>query len=247
MTFATGAAEWTGQVSISTLDYEDGRLRTTGANLDQDSRDRSTVSQSLGVSFPLEGGTWSLSLEHDATDYDLQPPAVAQNRDSETWTASGGVSFDLSAAVTGSAKVGVTRREMEASTFKDLSTLYVEIDLDWTVSPQTSLDLSVDRSIQETVLFGAPGSYSTVVSASLNHSFGNRFGLQLSAQQEWDDYEGVDRSVGTLTLTAGITANLTDTVQAVVSYSSSEQDSNGLQRGTGFDVGYLSASLGWTF
>lgn len=238
----------TGSLSVTTLDYDDARMRTTLVAVDQDHRDRTSFGQSIKASFPETGGaSWFIEASRHDTDYDLSPPASLHQRDSESASFSGGVDFAATSNLTGSISAGWASRSFDHPAFDDVSTLGVDIDLKWAVGPDTTFRAFADRSIEESTLANSSSYVSTTVGGSLNHSFSGRFGARLSLQKEWNSHEGIDRDDDVWEAAVGLTAQLTSSVEAAFIYTMTSEDSDGVFASPGYDVGVASFSLTATF
>lgn len=239
----------TGGMAVATLDFDDGRLRANPLiGVDQDHRDRTTFSQSIKAGFPENGGTsWFIAASHQTTDYDLSPPASLHQRDSESASVSGGVDFTALPNVTGSISAGWTSRSFDSPAFDDVSTVGIDANVTWTVGPDTTWRLYADRSIKETTLANSSSYVSTTVGGSLNHSFNDRFGVRLSLEKEWNAHEGIDRDDDVWEAGLGLTADLTDAVEADLTYTLTSEDSDGVFASPGYDVGVVAFSITASF
>lgn len=238
----------TGSLSVAALDYDDARIRATLVAVDQDHRDRTSFGQSIKASFPESGGaSWFISASRSEIDYDLAPPASLHQRDSESAAVSGGVDFAATSNVTGSISAGWTSRSFDHPAFDDVSTFGVDIDLQWAAGPDTTWRVSADRSIKETTFANSSSYVSTTISGSLNHTFDNRLGLRLSLLKEWDEHEGIDRSDDVWEAAVGVTARLTSSVEAALTYTMTSEDSDGAFASPGYDAGVAAISLTASF
>lgn len=238
----------TGSLSVTAFDYDDARIRTTLVAVDQDHRDRTSFGQSIRASFPESGGaSWFLSASRSETDYDLSPPASLHQRDSESVSLSGGMDFAVTHTVTGSVSGGWTSRSFDHPAFDDVSTFAVDVDLKWAAGPDTIWRVSADRMIEETTLANSSSYVSTTIQGSVNHTFGNRLGVRLSLLKEWNDHEGIDRSDDVWEAAVGVTAQLTSSVQAALTYTLASEDSDGVFASPGYDMGIAAFSLTASF
>lgn len=238
----------TGSVSIEAFDYDDARIRTTLVAVDQDHRDRTSFGQSIKASFPESGGaSWFISASRREIDYDLSPPASLHQRDSESASITGGVDFTAASNVTGSISAGWTSRSFDHPAFDDVSTIEIDVGLKWAAGPDTNWRVFVDRSIEESTLANSSSYVSTVIGGSLNHSFGNRLGVRLSLQKEWNAHEGIDRDDDVWEAAVGVTARLTSSVEAAFTYTMTSEDSDGVFASPGYDVGVAAFSLTASF
>ncbi len=238
----------TGSLSVSELDYDDARQRTTLVAIDQDHRDRTSFGQSLKASFPESGGTsWFLSASRSEINYDLSPPASLHQRDSESVSLSGGMDFTARPGLTGSVGAGWTSRSFDNPAFDDVSTLSLDADVTWEPDSETTWHFYADRSIKETVLANSSSYVSTTLGGSLNRDFNDMWAVRVSLQKEFNSHEGIDRDDDVWEAGIGVTARLTDAVKAGVTYTLTTEDSDGVFAAPGYDVGVVSFSLTASF
>ena len=238
----------TGSLSVSAFDYDDARIRTTLVAVDQDHRDRTSFGQSIKASFPESGGaSWFVSASRSEIDYDLAPPASLHQRDSESASVSGGMDFTARPDLTGSISAGWTSRSFDHPAFDDVSTLAIDANVKWEAGPDTTWRFYADRSIQETTLANSSSYVSMTLGGSVNHSFGNRLGVRLSLQKEWNEHEGIDRDDDVWEAGVGVTAQLTSSVEAALTYTMTSEDSDGVFASPGYDVGVAAFSLTASF
>ena len=236
------------KVSSATRDFDNGRSRTTGAVILQDDRDRTTLDQSLRADFNVDQAV-AVFFKAEATqlDYDLVPPASRHARSSEGFTLSTGVTFNEIPSLTGDIQGGWTRRTYDDAALKDVNDFTVSADVTWTPTAGDSLEFSVSRQLEETVLRDSPGYVASTVSLTLNHKVSDLWSVNLSASREMDDHKQIDRTDNITTLAAGASVNLPGNAQANLSYTWSQEDSSGMRQGPGYDSGVITASLSTSF
>lgn len=231
-----------GQLTWSELDFDNVHLRSTGALLLQDNRDRTAVGQSLKLSFKGGGVGWFAQLRHTDTDYDLAPPVIALNRDSETWIATGGAAFS-GKTFTGDIEIGWIGQSFEQPGFSDAETLFLDARAAWTPIKTTRLDLTVSRGFKETPVAGSSLYVETLVGATVTQTVNDRLSASLGVTREWDDHREIDREDDVTTWMVSATYAFTPKVSAALGYSRSSEESEGLRRTAGFDVDVATISL----
>lgn len=231
-----------GQLTWSELDFDNVHLRSTGALLLQDNRDRELVSQSLRLSFKGGGASWFLQLRHTDTDYRLAPPFIAFNRDSATTAVTGGVSL-AGKILTADLEVGLIRQSFEQTGFDDAEDLYLDARAAWTPTPRTRLELTAARSFKETPVAGSSLYVETLAGLTLTQTFNDRVSASLGVAREWDDHLEIDREDEVTTWTVSASYAFTPKVSAALGYSRSSEESGGVRRTAGFDVDVATISL----
>lgn len=239
-----GGLGFSARVDYVTSDYEDARTRVGNLLVDQDFRDRGTWTETFRVTgSPDADVSWFGQVSFTQVDYDLAPPAVLHNRDSDGYKASVGVSFDVTDQITGEASVGWAGRSFDSPTFDDVTDLVVDADLTWTVSDSTRITLSAARGFEETTVALSPIYVATALGFRIDHDVTSNFALAAYLEQEWDDHENRDRK--DTTGKAGVSAawKIAPNVEMTGAYDFSTQDSDGIHAIPGYDDGRFSLGL----
>lgn len=234
----------TGRLSYSSSDYDNGRVRGTGALALQDDRDRTTQTQSLRADFKADQAmSFFGKVQHVGIDYDLAPPASRHNRDSDTVSVTGGVTFNATADLTGEIEAGWAKRTFDDAAFADVSDLSLSANLDWTAAKGTDVTFNASRSLEEEVLTGSSIYVATVVGVAISHHVGARWALGGYASREWDDHKGINRKDDVSAFGVSAAFQVSDRVEAKLAYDFTTEDSSGARRGPGYDNGVVSAGL----
>lgn len=233
-----GGLGFSARADYVTRDFEDARRRVTNAVVDQDFRDRGTWVETFRVTgAPDADVSWFAQVAFTQVDYDLAPPAVVHNRDSDGYTASVGMTFDITDQVTGEVSVGWAGRSFDSPAFDDVSDVVVDADLTWTVDDRTTVHLAAARGYEETTVTNSPIYLGTYVGASVVHKVTPDFKVKAYVQEEWDDHENRDRK--DTTGGAGVSAawKVASNVEMQAAYDFSTQDSDGVHAIPGYDDG----------
>ncbi len=242
------AVRLTGKLSYSSSDYDNGRVRGTGAFALQDDRDRTTLIQSLRADFKADQAvSFFVKAQHVGIDYDLAPPASRHNRDSDTASVTGGVTFNATADLTGEIEAGWTKRTFDDAAFADVSDLALSANLDWTPAQGTDVAFNASRSLAEEVLTGSSIYVATVIGIEITHHASDRWALGGYVSRERDDHKGIDRKDDVTAFGASAAFRVSDRVEAKLAYDFTTEDSSGAQRSPGYDNGVVSVGLKASF
>lgn len=233
-----GGIGFSARADYVTRDFEDARNRITNAIVDQDFRDRGTWTETFRVTgSPDADVSWFAQVAFTQVDYDLAPPAVVHNRDSDGYTASIGMTYDITDSLSGEVSVGWSGRSFDNPGFDDVSDIVVNADLTWTVSSATTITLAAARGFEETTVVNSPIYVATAAGASITHKVTPDFTVKAYIGEEWDDHENRDRK--DTTGSAGVSAAyaVTSSVELSAAYDFSTQDSDGVHAIPGYDDG----------
>jgi len=163
-------------------------------NLNNDDRDRDLLGAGARVTFDINRrydvflqGAW------DKRDYDTQPDDNGFRRDSDGYRATAGVKVRFSNRLKGEAEIGRLRQNYDDSRFSTVTKPDFGGRLRWLVSPATRVSARLDRSLEETTLFGASSYLYTALSADLNHRFTPRLRLTADMTVGREDYQDIHR------------------------------------------------------
>lgn len=229
---------FTARADYVTLDFEDARNRITNAVVDQDFRDRGTWTETLRLTgSPDADMSWFAEVAFSQVDYELKPPASLHDRSSEGYTASVGLTYDMTDKLTGDISIGWEGRSFDEPAFDDYSDIVVDADLVWSVTGDTTISLSAARSFQETTVSFSPGYTATAIGAKVVHNYTPAFQVAAYVGSEWDDHENRDRK--DTTGSAGVSAawKVASNVEVQAAYDFSTQDSSGVHSIPGYDDG----------
>lgn len=184
LTIAAGAA-------FQTADYDDAPL-FGGGTLEMDDRDREKTTWmgylgyelSPGYSFYLRGSFYDI-------DYDLAPPFVFFNRDSDGYEVLAGISFELTRLVNGHIAVGVFEQDYDFAPFGSVEGIDFSANLTWEASERTRVILDGSRSVEETQLLFSASYVRTRFGIGIVHALFPNVNLSAGVAHLDDDYEAI--------------------------------------------------------
>lgn len=219
------------------LDYEDA-LTAAGVVLDQDDRDRTEREISVRGEYALSP---SLALIAEAgantREYDLNPPAVSVNRESNGRFYTVGANFDLTRLARGEVTVGYLEQEYKDATIGDIDGLAVNARLDWFPTDRTTVGFTASRTVAETGLTFAAGAEQTAVGVRVDHELRRNVILSGALSAGARDYQGIDREDDLRRGELSVRYLVNRRVELRAGYAMESQSSEGAARDRDFDVG----------
>lgn len=116
------------------------------------------------------------------------------NRDSEGYEVVAGVAIDFGGLVFGDFFVGYAAQNFDDSALKTIDGATVGADMTWNVTPLTTVVGTITRTVEETTVAGASGSFSTALGLSVDHELLRNLLLGADAGVVRRDYEGFNRT-----------------------------------------------------
>ncbi|MBA4208063.1 MAG: hypothetical protein C0454_00860 [Parvibaculum sp.] len=176
-------------------DYDDTPAVGGGPALDQDFRDREQFTQFLRLGYDVSPDT-NVYIEGTLNQrkYDQQPPVVALNRDSDGYAVVVGSEFRLTNLAQGGVFVGYQKQEYDDPTLSDIDGIAFGANVDWFVTPLTTIRFEAASTIEETISAGASGFTDNSVGLRVDHELMRNVILGGRASFANNDYEGINRS-----------------------------------------------------
>lgn len=209
-TFNRVRARLSGQATY--YEFDDARL--VGGFIDrQDDRDRWEYAGTARVGYEfIDGYEAFVQGALSKTNYRRGTDYAGFDRDSTGKEFAVGASADLTGLLTGEAYVGYLSKDYTDARLKDFSGIGFGGSLTWTVTQLTTVQARVSRSVRETTAFtgvALASSYTrTLFALGVDHELLRSLLLNGRAQYRQDEYNGIDRSDKTYTLSAGATYNI---------------------------------------
>lgn len=152
-----------GRISVEERDFDDGR-DATGAEFDQDFRDRTTTTSTIYASYAL---TPNIAAFAQATatnrDYDIETVSggTAFNRDSSGYNLQGGVDFELSTLLRGRVGLGYLENDRDDDRLEDIEGVTVDGQVQWFPSQIVTVTADASRRVEDQGLIEAPNAIAT--------------------------------------------------------------------------------------
>jgi hypothetical protein len=159
-------------------DYDDVDLIGSNDHLENDDRDRETVTGSVRLGYHMNDDYeafvkfTTIAVKYDPAKREVGGPL----RDSDGWDVVGGTAFDVGGKSVGEFYLGYVKRDWDSDQFKDVSAFKFGGSLLWSATGLTSVKFTADRNVAETTATADDGSGNRIAAAGLLSS---RFGFEL--------------------------------------------------------------------
>lgn len=209
---------------VEILDYDDVRL-VGGGVLDNDDRDRTTYTLLSRLGYMIVPG-YSAFIEGawDKQKYDSTNPG--ENRDSSMQAFNVGSQFEVASKVRGDAYVGILTRSYDESNFKDQSTLDFGGSLLWSMTPITSLESKLSKSIEETTDSNTSGYVETSFDLDLQHELRRNILLRLKTELTQLEYNGTSEKADEMSVQVEGKYLFSPRLSATLNVTMKERDSD---------------------
>ena len=183
-----------GRVNYSDYDYFN-TVTQTGAFLLQKDRNYHEWGETGRAEFAMSPEV-SLYVTGTASqiNYMIQPPVSAFDRNATGYNVAGGTSFDITRLIRGEAEVGFTHRSFNDPHFRDYTTPYYRLGVDWLPTQLTTVNFSGSRTIQEAVDISASSYVATTIAARVDHELLRNVILSGYGSYADDSYRQADRT-----------------------------------------------------
>jgi hypothetical protein len=208
-------------------DYDDTPAVGGGPALDQDFRDREQFTQFLRLGYDVSPDT-NVYIEGTLNQrkYDQQPPAVALNRDSDGYAVVVGSEFRLTNLAQGGVFVGYQKQEYDDPTLSDIDGIAFGANVDWFVTPLTTVRFEAASTIEETISAGASGFTDNSVGLRVDHELMRNVILGGHASYANQDYEGISRDDDVIRAGLGVDYLLNRNFSLRLGYDYTDRDSS---------------------
>ncbi|MBX3493976.1 MAG: outer membrane beta-barrel protein [Parvibaculum sp.] len=208
------------------FDYDSVPLIGGGA-LNQDFRDREEFEQFLRLGYDVSPDT-NVYVQGtlNQREYDQQPPAVPLNRDSDGWSIVGGADFRLTNLAQGGVFIGYQEQEYDDPALFNISGLAFGANVDWFVTPLTTVRFDAASTVEETTTPGASGYMDQSVGLRIDHELMRNVIVGARASYANQDYEGVARSDDVVRAGLGVDYLINRNFSVGLGYDYTDRDSN---------------------
>lgn len=208
-------------------DYDDTAAVGGGAPLDQDFRDREQFTQFLRLGYDVSPDT-NVYIEGTLNQrkYDQQPPLVALNRDSDGYSVVVGSEFRLTNLAQGGVFVGYQKQEYDDPTLSNIDGIAFGANVDWFVTPLTTIRFEAASTIEETISAGASGYTDNSAGLRVDHELMRNVILGGYASYANLDYKGISRDDDLIKAGLGIDYLLNRNLSLRLGYDYTDRDSN---------------------
>ncbi|MEM7172505.1 MAG: outer membrane beta-barrel protein [Pseudomonadota bacterium] len=185
------------EISYQIFDYSGSDL--VGGGFDNnDDRNRDILNISLRGDYAFSPG-YSAFVRGSFNDRNykesINPGGV--NRDSDGYEIVAGLSADLGGLVFGEIFAGYVAQDFSDGDLDNISDPTVGADVTWNVTPLTTIEGTVSRTVEETVVTEgadiASSNFVTAIGLSVDHELLRNLLIGANVGVEIDDFEGISR------------------------------------------------------
>lgn len=179
--------------------------RIGGGIANNDDRDRQRYGYGLEVGYEfLRGYEAFVRGSGEAVRYEDSLDDNGFGRDSDSYSVLVGANFQVTRLIEGRAGVGYTHRTYDDARFGDQGDIAIDVGLDWSVTPLTTVSLDASQTFAETTTSGSGGSSDRGVRLGVQHML--RENIRIGAYGGYlnQEFEGISRTDNDVT--AGLEA-----------------------------------------
>lgn len=232
-----------GRADVRAYDFSNAQDAAGGISLEDDrSRNILIFTGRADYAFTPAAAVY-VSGSYNRRNYDLAPPSVGTNRDSDGLELFGGLDFDLTALVRGQVQLGYFRQDYKAALLGRTTGLAALGRVEWFPSQLTTVTITGVRRIEDSGQEETPVYVSTSIGVEADHELLRNLILSAGAELVDDDYRGADRRDRRYVLSAGAEYRMNRTIGVRARYSYLDQNSKGTEREGAFAVHRFLVSL----
>ncbi|KHK93584.1 hypothetical protein LK12_00040 [Novosphingobium malaysiense] len=231
-----------GTIDFARRNYLDNR-DIAGNVIDQDFRDRSTVTGSLIAQYTMSANfAVFAAASANQRDYRTRIGPIPA-RDSKGYELALGSNFNLGHLMHGSMRVGYLRQNYKDPLFKDVHGFLIRGEIAYYLTPLVTLTAKVDRSVSETGVVEAAGYVKTTASVQADYELLRNLILHVEGGNEHRRFVGVDRTDDRFSANFRATWLLSPRWSLQASLSHRQQTSKGSAPGRDFKENVASIGL----
>ncbi len=182
-----------GQTQYGSYDYDDGVLFNL-TPVEQDDRDRQVLEAGLRLDYAVSPLTaLFVAVGANQRDYDLDPPQVIVNRDSEGYEALIGANFDLTRLMRGEIGVGYLSQTYDEPGIGETSGLALRANVEWYPDELVTVSFGASREVADAGAFGASSYVANNASFAIDYEWRRNVVFGLTTGYSLDEYNGIDR------------------------------------------------------
>ena len=222
-----GRIRYRGRLDYTTYDYDDGRSVLLGNPvIDQDFRDRDEIEVLAQIGFAVTRDA-SVFVRGTFRERDYDQIALGTlNRNSEGYTVSGGVDFDITRLARGTVAIGYLEEEFDDPALGTIDGLSADIGIEYFPTQLTTLGLRATREVKASGIANAAGFASTDIILSADQELARNIILSGQVGYGLDDYENIDREDERYYASIGAKWLINQLLSAKLEYTYIDQDSD---------------------
>jgi len=217
-----------GRIDYVGVDYENA-VNSVGAQVFQDDRDRGITALTGRAEYSVSPDT-AVFFEAviNTREYDLSPPTVITDRDSDGSELSIGANFDVSRRVRGEVQVGYLSQDYDGADLDDFDNITGRARLEWFPSDLLTVGFVAGRTVEDATGVGISGYLSTTFGVTADYEVRRNLVLSAGANYETADYGDIDRDDDNWSAQLEATYKINRTLAIKGGFEHLERNSSGL-------------------
>lgn len=188
---------------VTRLQYSDAEL-SDGSTLERSDRNRNRYALTSRLGYELSPALIPfIEGTIGRIDYDDAVDSAGYRRSADLYGAKTGVAVDLGEKLRGEIAVGYEHQKFEDGRLEELSALTVDGNIFWSPREGTSIDVTLDTSIDPSTTAGVNGATIHRVTAQLAHDLRSNLVARLTGGTTFTRYDGDAASADTTAYLAG--------------------------------------------
>lgn len=219
----------------SNFNFDDAAL-IGGGFADQDFRDRDETIITIRGDYAVSPFTSVFArYRKNERDYDLAPPTVPNNRDSDGYMIDVGADFDIGGVARGVLGVGYNEQTYDDPSQGKLDGWGLDGLVEWYPTELTTVTVRGSRHIEDAPIEASGGFTSETFAARVDHELLRNLVLSAEVERSEHDFLGIDRVDERWSASAGATWFVNRNVGVEASFTRIEQESSGAFPGQDFE------------
>lgn len=211
---------------INKYDYNDVP-NAAGGFIPNKDRNRDEYSGTARVGYEVQSLVELFAKgEYSDRSYEHKFGTDGYQRSSTGYTVTGGVAMDFGGVTFGEIGLGYMSRDYDDARFGTVSGVTANAQVTWNVTTLTSVKLSAQRSIEETISFDSPGFIGTIGTFTVDHELLRNLLLNGFVNVSRNEYQNITRKDTIVGGGAGATYLLNRWANVSVKFTHANQDSN---------------------
>jgi hypothetical protein len=175
-----------------------------------------------------------LAAAYNDREYQLRPPSVAYNSNSQGYNIAGGANFDITHLVRGEVQIGYMDQHYVSSLFPEIAGLSAKAQVEWFPTQLTTVTATALRAVGDSGIIGSAGYLNTTGGIQVDHELLRNLILTANAVATQNQYEGISRTDTIFGVGASANWLLTRAVGLTLAYTYTDQQSSGSDKGPSF-------------
>lgn len=221
-----GRIRYRGRLGYTNYDYDNAISALTGNPIGQDFRDRDEIEVLGQVGYALtRDASVFIRGTYRERDYD-NITLAGLNRNSEGYSVSAGVDFDISRLARGTVALGYLEESFDDPTLDSIDGLSAEVGVEYFPTELTTIGLRASRSVRASALVGAAGFAATDVVLNVDQEVARNIILSGAIGYGRDEYENINREDERYFVSVGGKWLINRVLSAKLEYVYTDQESN---------------------